>query len=344
MECQTGVLLVNLGTPNSPNIADVFSYLTEFLTDPRVITLPWLQRQLLVRGVIIPSRVKQSTRQYEELWHEYGSSPLLVYGKKVEELLQNDLGSFYKVILAMRYGSPSIKEALKTLESLNLKRLIIIPLFPQYASATTGSVHEAVMEQLKKWTVIPELTFVKDYFDHPLMIEAFCQRALQQNLDDYEEIIFSFHGLPEKQILAADRTNCCLKKGCCQDKTSSRKERCYKAACYETARAIAEKLKVPKDRYSVCFQSRLGKDPWIEPYTLDVIHSAAKRGVKRLLVFSPSFICDCLETVYEIKTEYAKEFCLLGGERLDLVEGLNDHPLWISALKSIVESVESKRG
>lgn len=329
-----GVLVVNLGTPSSAQPKDVFRYLNEFLTDGRVIDLPWLQRQLLVRGLIVPRRYRQSAEQYQRLWTAEGS-PLLVHGQAVTEKLQHVLGKEFKVVLAMRYQSPSIAEGLRKLQQARVEEIVILPLFPQYASATTGSVHQKVMQEIQKWTVIPHLTFINSYFDHPALIHAFCERARQYELESYDHILFSFHGLPERHIRKADQSGKCLSAQCCQTLCSQNRT-CYKAQCYATARAIAQQLKLASENYTICFQSRLGKEPWLEPYTLETIHACAAKERKRVLVFCPAFVCDCLETTCEITLEYGHEFRQKGGETLQLVEGLNSHSAWIEALRCLV--------
>lgn len=329
-----GVLIVNLGTPHSYQPKDVFRYLIEFLTDARVIDKSWIKRHLLVRGVIVPSRYKQSAEQYRRLWTK-GGAPLLLYGKLVQEKLQNALGVNYHIVLAMRYQTPSIAEGLEKLRKEHVDELIILPLFPQYASATTGSIYQKVMEYLQNWQIFPKLTFINHYFDHPKFIDAFCTRAKQYSISSYDHLLFSFHGLPEGQIRKADMHGNCLSSQCCQQICQNNRS-CYKAQCYATAQAIANQLGLNQDNYTICFQSRLGKEPWIQPYLSDVIHSCAQRGHKRLLVFSPSFVCDCLETTCEISHEYNQEFKKLGGDELQLVEGLNDHPVWIDALQNII--------
>lgn len=334
-----GVLLVNLGTPTSYRWLDVWRYLNEFLTDPRVIDLPWLQRQLLVKGLIVPARCRQSARQYAQVWTEQGS-PLMVHGRAVKAQLQALLGERFKVALAMRYQSPSIAEGLDELREA--ERLIILPLFPHYASATVGSIHQKVMQVVSRWPVIPPLTLVSDYFDHPLLIAAFCARAQQYPLHDYDHILFSFHGLPERHVRRASPQSSCLSATCCRAVRADNRF-CYRAQCYATARAIAAGLDLPPARYSVCFQSRLGKEPWLQPYLSDQLPACVRQGWRRVLVFSPSFVCDCLETSYEIGYEGAHQFSLMGGTALQLVEGLNSHPLWIEALGSIVRSSASGR-
>ncbi len=220
------------------------------------------------------------------------------------------------------------------LKKANVNEIIILPLFPQYASASTGSVIQKVMEHLKTWNVIPKLSFVNSFYDHPGFIQAFCERGKQYHPDSYDHVLFSFHGLPERHIRKADCFGQCLKKVCCET-LKEENQFCYKAQCYATAQAIARGLQIKKSDYSVCFQSRLGSEAWIQPYTTDVIKICAEKGWKRLLVFCPAFVSDCLETSCEISIEYAHFFKQLGGEELQLVESLNDHPVWIEAIRQI---------
>lgn len=330
-----GVLLVNLGTPVSYNPSDVYSYLIEFLTDPRVIDSPWLLRQLLVRGVIVPFRYKQSAKSYEAIWTKEGS-PLMVYGKSVKKLLQEQMGSSFYVELAMRYQKPSLKEGIHALINKNVDEILVAPLFPQYASATTGSIHQKVMKIVKDLQTIPKILFLDQFATHPAFIKAFVENGKRYDLNSYDQILFSFHGLPQRQLKKADRHGGCLQKNSCCETLNEKNKTCYSAQCYATAFRIAEGLKIARSHYTICFQSRLGKDPWLQPYASEVIHNLASKGAKRILVFCPSFVCDCLETLYEFKVEYANEFKALGGEQLDLVEGLNDEPHWIDALKEII--------
>lgn len=311
---KTAVVLINLGSPASPKPRDVRRYLNEFLTDPRVIDLPWLRRHFLVRCVIVPKRYKSSAASYEVIWTSEGS-PLINYGKKVKSLLQARLGEQYHVALAMRYQQPSISKVLKELEKLQLKSLIFIPMFPQYTSATTGSVHQSVMKELCRWDTFPAIHFIDSYPEEPLMIEAFADNACRYDIASYDHILFSFHGLP-----------------------LSHNTHKYTTECYATADAICRSLKLDSGRYSICFQSRLGKQPWLQPYASEHLQQLIGQGIKKILVFSPSFVADCLETLHEIKIEYRREFLHAGGEQLDLVESLNTHPNWISALEKLVNS------
>lgn len=331
---KNGVLLINLGTPEAPSRSKVKQYLTEFLLDPRVIDIPWLKRQLLVRGVIIPSRLTTSLKSYQAIWQEEGS-PLLIHTKQAQERLQQKLGNKYLVEIAMRYQSPSIATALKNLLNMPLKKLLILPLFPQYASATTGSVLEKVFEELKRFSTIPKTVIINEFHRHPSYITAIRESASSLLSNHYDHILFSFHGLPLRHLVKCLPQGNCTKKNCCTVKTSTNQS-CYAAQCYETARLIAAACQIPKERYTICFQSRLGKEPWLEPFTSDQIIKLALSGAQNILVFCPSFVADCLETLHEISVEYQELFCENGGKNLDLVPGLNAEPAWITALADMV--------
>ncbi len=335
MEQKTGVLLVNLGTPDSPHPRDVHSYLTEFLTDGRVIDSPWLTRQFLVRGLIVPLRYRQSAKSYKEIWTAEGS-PLKVYSYRVRDGLQQRLGSQFHVELAMRYKSPSLDSVMEEFRKMRLSRILVLPMFPQYASATTGSVHQKVMKIVSRWNVIPEMVFIDQFATDPGLIDAFAKLAEPFDLKAYDHVLLSFHGLPQRQLIKADQCGHCLKANNCCDKLVGANQNCYSAQCYATAKGIVDKIKLDTDKYSISFQSRLGKDPWLQPYTSEVIADLAKRGKKRMLVFCPAFVCDCLETIFEIGEEYNLEFQKAGGEKLELVPGLNDNAFWIDALKDMV--------
>ena len=331
-----GVLLVNLGTPDSPSTADVRKYLREFLMDPRVIDINPISRTLLVKGIIAPTRAPKSAKLYQAIWDEKTGSPLLHYSKLQQQLLQQRLGDDYMVELAMRYQSPSIEAALERLKNALVSDIRVIPLFPQYASASTGSVYEKLMDLIGKWPTPPNISFINSFHDNELMIKAFAENARKYQPETYDHVLFSFHGLPQRQLIKADHTHSyCLKvKDCCQTFNDTNKF-CYSAQSYHTAKLIAQELGIPQEKYIVCFQSRLGSDPWVQPYTSEVIAQMAKEGKKRLLVFCPAFVADCLETVYEVTEEYGAEFKALGGEHVQLVESLNDSPLWIDALEGL---------
>lgn len=333
---KTGVLLVNLGTPDSFNTADVRKYLKEFLMDPRVMDIPPLPRWFLVNLVIAPFRAPKSAKIYKEVWEERGS-PLKFFGEDVKELLQKELGEEYHVSFGMRYQNPGIKAALEELRAEQVKKIIVIPLFPQYASATTGSVIEKVFEIIKNWQVIPSLEFISNFLEEEKFVKTFAdiaQKHMQQN--DYDHFVFSYHGLPERQVYKASVDNYCkLNEKCCAV-YHKKNQYCYRAQCFETSRLLAKELNIPEEKYTIAFQSRLGKDPWIRPYTEEVIKEMPAKGIKSVLAFSPAFVADCLETTIEVGEEFKEVFMEAGGEKWDLVESLNKHPMWVECLKEMV--------
>jgi ferrochelatase len=336
MKNKIGVLLVNLGTPDSPSVGDVRSYLSQFLNDPRVIDIPWLSRKLLVNFIIVPFRAPKSAKVYKELWTENGS-PLVYYSERAKQLLQESLGDDYTVHLAMRYKNPSIPSVMEEMRKQHYSRIIVLPMFPQYASASTGSAVEEVMRVMAKWWVIPDVTFVNQYYDHPDYIHAFVERGKQYDIAAYDHVVFSYHGLPTRQVDKAHADGVCSNHNC-EHEINEENLYCYKATCYATSRLLAERLNIPKDKYTVSFQSRLDEE-WLTPFSDKVVEECAKKGMKKLLVFSPAFTADCLETIIEIGEEYQELFEEHGGEKVQLVESLNDHPTWITCLKNLVLGV-----
>ncbi len=333
MKNKTGVLLINLGTPDSPSTTDVRSYLFQFLNDPRVIDLPWLLRKILVNLIIVPFRAPKSAKIYQQLWTENGS-PLLYYSNKVSQLLDDALGEDYTVHLAMRYKNPGIPDVLAQMKKLNYSRIVVLPMFPQYASASTGSALEMVMDEIGKWWAIPELKIISQYYDHPDFVDAVVDRARKYDLSDYDHVLFSYHGLPIRPVDKVYEEGQCADRDC-EHEITTENQYCYKASCFATTRLLAGKLGLGEADYTVCFQSRLDKN-WLEPFSDKVVEALAKQGAKKLLVFSPAFTADCLETVVEIGDEYQQIFTENGGEKIQLVESLNDHPLWVSCLKKLV--------
>lgn len=338
-KAKTGVLLVNLGTPDSTKTGDVRKYLREFLMDGRVIDFPFIPRWMLVNLIIAPFRAPKSAKEYRKLWTDRGS-PLLFHTEDLREKLIQKLDmDKYQVEIAMRYQSPSIEEGLKKLNKANVKKIIVIPLFPQYASATNGSVVDKVMEIARKWQIIPNITFISNFVEHPLFLEAWAELGREMmEKEKYDMYLFSYHGLPERQIRKGSVDGYCqLSDKCCGNYTK-KNQFCYRGQCFHTTRLIAAKLDLPEDKVVTCFQSRLGKDPWIKPYTEDVIEELAAKGVKKVLAFSPAFVADCLETTIEVGEEYKEEFEELGGEKWDLVPSLNSRDMWIDCVKDLVES------
>jgi ferrochelatase len=333
MKLKTGILLVNLGTPDSPSVADVRKYLREFLMDGRVIDINPIGRFFLVNGIIAPFRAPKSAKTYKELWTPKGS-PLMFYGIELAELLQKALGEDYVVALGMRYQNPSIESALEKLKSQAIHKIIVLPLFPQYASATTGSVHQEVMRIVSKWQLIPQLVMIDSYPNLPEMIQTFAELGEKYRKEHhFDHIIFTYHGLPQRQLKKADSR--CLTNGCC-DVFSEKNRLCYRAQCVETSRQLAKALALKEGDYTISFQSRLGNDPWIQPYTDETIERLVKEGKKKILVFTPSFVADCLETTIEVGEEYKELFEEKGGEHWQMVESLNVHPRWVNALKEMV--------
>lgn len=331
-----GVLLVNLGTPDSPETADVRSYLKQFLLDPRVIDIPAIPRNLLVRGIIAPFRAPKSAATYKKIWTNEGS-PLMVYSEKLAEKVKQRVAAEYTVVLAMRYKNPSVEKGLRTLKEQKVSEITVIPLFPQYASATNGSVIEEVMRITSTWQTIPQIHVINAFHDHPKFIQAFAAIGKKYQPETYDHILFSYHGVPERQIHKGADGHACLTGTCCEN-YSSENALCYRAQCFNTTRLIAAALGLKQENYTTCFQSRLGRTPWIQPYASDTIEKLAAEGKKRILVFSPAFVADCLETIYEIGVEYDEEFRHLGGEKVQLVESLNDNDMFVDCLIDLINN------
>ena len=328
------LLLINLGTPDAPDKKSVRKYLREFLNDERVIDFPPLKRSLLVNGIIIPFRTANSTLLYKEVWTEKGS-PLLFNSLELTEKMKEAMGEGFDVYFAMRYQSPSLELVMREIEKKAYTELIVVPLYPQYASSSTGSTAQKVMEIMSKWEVIPSFRFINSFFNNDAFIRVVANNGDKYDVKSFDHILFSYHGLPERHIQKS-----CKVKGCkyedCISSCSDERMYCYRSACYETTRKIVAQLGISEDKYSVAFQSRLGKDPWIQPFSDVVVEDLAKQGVKKLLIFSPAFVADCLETIVEIGSEYQEIFEKHGGEKIQLVESLNSNNNWVKALKSII--------
>ena len=332
---KTGILLIQLGTPNSPSVPDVRKYLREFLNDARVIDIPWLVRKILVNLIIVPFRAPKSAKVYKKLWTENGS-PLLYYSESLKNKLQKLMGDQFEVELAMRYQKPSMDEVLEKMRKQNYDRLLILPLFPHYASATSGSAADKAIKIIKKWWVIPEVKIITQFWDDEGYLNAFVERGRQYDINEYDHILFSYHGLPVRQVdkVYFDGKPCSDHN--CENEINEDNKYCYKAQCYATTRALAERLNIPPDKYTVSFQSRLDKN-WLTPFSDKVIIEQAGKGAKKILVFSPAFVADCLETVIEIGDEYQQLFKEHGGEKLQLVESLNDNEGWVQSVKKLIE-------
>lgn len=327
------VLLINVGSPESPRKKHVRKFLNEFLFDKRVLDIPWFLRLLLVKGVIVPFRTPKSSTFYKKLWTPHGS-PIIIYSEKVKNKLQKRLGEDYVVFTGMCYGNPSLKEALKEIKKQQFNKLILFPLFPQYASSTTGSAVEFALNELSKWNNIPEIVTISQFYDHPEFISNWIENIRKYNLKDYDHILFSYHGLPLKHVNRTHNDVSCNEYNCTTE-INDNNTFCYQAACYATTHLIVNKLGIKENDYTVCFQSRFA-EKWLSPFTEDVLREKVKKGMKKLLVVSPSFVADCLETIVEIGIEYNELFLDEGGEKLQLVESLNDSDSWIDAMTSII--------
>jgi protoporphyrin/coproporphyrin ferrochelatase len=339
---RTGLLLVNLGTPESPKPADVRTYLREFLSDPRVLDIGAIPRWLLLNVLILPFRPRKSGEAYEKIWTERGS-PLRFHTEDLAKNVQERFGDGVVVDCAMRYGNPSIPEALSRFKERAVDRIVVFPLYPQYSSAATGSSIEKVfLEASRVWNT-PFLQVVPPFYDHKAFIDA-CVGVARPVLAEtpWEKVLFSFHGLPERHCVKSDDTGAhCLKSATCCDRIVDANRNCYRAQCFATARALASGLGVSDDRSIVCFQSRLGRTPWIRPYTDEVVIDLAKSGVKRAVILSSAFVADCLETIEELGIRAAESFRANGGETLRLVPSLNATDPWADGVVALARETSA---
>lgn len=329
-----GVLLLNLGTPSKPTIPSVSRYLASFLLDPRVVDLPPFIRYPLVLGAIIPLRARASTHAYQSIWDDEKGSPLRFHTEAVVQALQKDLGEAFDVRYAMRYGTPSIQSTIEDMAG-HCERISVLPLFPQYASSSSGSAIAKTMEVMSKLNAIPDVHICSDYFSHSSYINALAhvtqENAGSQKADHW---LMSFHGLPVRHIEHSCNMPCKQMQSCPSMQKDNR--RCYRAQCYQTARDLSTALGIKESDYTVAFQSRLGKTPWIKPYTDETLKSLREKGVKNIRILCPSFPIDCLETIEEIGMAGKTTWQQLGGESYDLIPCLNAHPTWIAFLKQLV--------
>lgn len=337
MSRRRGVLLVNLGTPDAPEPAAVRRYLREFLSDPRVIDMNPVGRWLLLNLIILPLRPKRSAHAYAKIWSEKGS-PLLVHGRALAEAVAQAMPEVH-VELAMRYGTPSLASGLTKLREAGCDELVVMPLYPQYASSTTGSTIEALYAEAAAGWNTPFITVVPPFYDDARFLDAFGEVA-RPVLDelDADHVVMSFHGLPIRHLHKSDDSGrTCLASDDCCARMGPDNRNCYRAQCFATARGIAKALGLPDDGWTVAFQSRLGRDPWIQPYADATIRRLAQEGHKRVAVMCPAFVADCLETLEEIGIGAAEDFVAAGGEKLELVPSLNAHPRWVEALVGLLQ-------
>jgi len=331
---RTAVLLMNLGTPDAPETTAVRRYLREFLSDPRVIDMNPVGRWLLLNLVILPFRPARSAHAYQAIWGPQGS-PLLHYSQRQRELVEARLGGV-PVLLAMRYGNPSLRAVVERLAADAVDELLVVPLYPQYASATTGSTLEAVMQALAALPHVPSLRVVPPFFADGGFQQAWV-RVIGEALEKHpvDHVVFSYHGLPERQVRATDQTGGhCLASASCCDALTTANHACYRAQCFATTRALKARLGLAT--VTTAFQSRLGRVPWLQPYLDGHLTMLATQGVKKVAVVCPAFVSDCLETLEEIGIRMKAGFLAAGGQELVLVPCLNDHPAWIDALAALV--------
>ena len=327
-----GVLLVNLGTPDSPRAGDVRRYLRQFLSDPLVIDLPAPARWLLLHAVILPFRPRRSAAAYASIWTQ-GGSPLLVHSRAFAEGLAKELGEGFVVELAMRYGRPNVASALRRLAAAGVTRLVMLPLFPQHAASSSGSAIEHVREEIERVVELAEPAVLGAFYADPVFVGALWEASRERlRAFDPDHVLLSFHGVPERHVLRADptRSHCLAQEDCCT--TGDSTSWCYRAQCFATARAFAQAAGLAAERTSVAFQSRLGRTPWIRPYLDDRLVELAASGVRRLTVLCPSFVADCLETLEEIGLRGRDRWSELGGTGFELVPCLNAHPAWVAGV------------
>ena len=335
----TGVLLVNLGTPDAPRVPEVRRYLAEFLSDPRVLDIHPIARWLLLHAVILRTRPRASAAAYAKVWTEQGS-PLLVHSLALRDAVREALGAGYRVELGMRYGNPSIAAGLDALIAAGVSRILAWPLFPQYAEAATGSAVARIEEILEQRPAPPPLQILGDFYDAPGFLDAVAEVARPALADfDADHVLFSYHGLPERQIRALDASgaHCFASDDCCE-RIVAENRRCYRAHCFATTRGLQARLGLDPKTSSLSFQSRLGRTPWIRPYTDEVLPELAAQGVRRLAVLCPAFVADCLETVEEIGIRGRDQWQELGGEALRLVPCVNAHPAWVAAVAGTIRA------
>lgn len=313
-----GVLVVNLGTPDEPTASALRRYLSEFLSDPRVIEIPRVVWMLILHGIILRVRPRKSAKLYKSIWTSEGS-PLLAISRHQQKAMQEKLGDDFCVELGMRYGNPSIANALRKFQATGVRKIVVLPLYPQYAGPTTGSVFDAVANELKKWRWVPELSFINNYCDEPLYIEALANSIREEMAASGkpQKIIFSYHGMPKRFLLAGDP---------------------YFCFCQKTTRLVQEKLGLNKDECITSFQSRFGRAEWLKPYTDETLKNLPKEGIKRIAVVSPAFSADCLETLEELAVENRAVFLAEGGENYYYIAALNDRADHINALVNIVKA------
>lgn len=331
-----GILLVNLGSPNSTSVEDVKNYLDEFLMDEKVIDYRWIFRALLVQGIILKTRPKKSAEAYKTVWTDEGS-PLIVISKNLQKRLQEVVD--VPVGLGMRYGEPSIKNGIQELVNQGVTKITVLPLYPQYAMSTTETVIDKTEEVRKKFFPNVRINYVEPFYNRDIYIDALAKSIGDKLPSDFDLLQFSFHGVPERHIYKTDPSKTCKidEENCIISKNEVHNAHCYRHQCYKVAKLVTENLGIPDEKVLVTFQSRLGKDKWIEPYTDATLEGLGKKGFKKLAIVCPAFVSDCLETLEEISEEGKEIFLHGGGERFDYIPCLNEDANWVNVVKILSE-------
>jgi ferrochelatase len=332
------VVLMNLGSPDSTRVKDVKRYLDEFLMDERVIDKPWLLRALLVKGIIVPFRAPKSAKAYQSIWTEEGS-PLIVLSRQLESALKKEVEE--PVAIAMRYGNPSPKAAYDALLQRypQLEEVVLLPLYPHYAMSSYETAVEYAKKQHVEGGYPFRLSVIEPYYNNEDYLNALCESIRPYLGRPFDKILFSYHGVPERHIRKGDVTGChCLQVSNCCEVASPAHQYCYRHQCWVTTKMVTERLGIPREKWDFSFQSRLGRDPWLQPYTAQRLEELPKEGSKNILVACPAFVSDCLETLEEIAEEGKEAFLHAGGEQFEMIPCLNVHPLWVKAIARWVEA------
>ncbi|WP_276878137.1 ferrochelatase [Chryseobacterium joostei] len=329
-----GILLINLGSPRSTAVEDVKEYLDEFLMDERVIDYRWIFRALLVQGIILKTRPAKSAEAYKTVWTDEGS-PLIVITEKIRKKLQKLMD--VPVEIGMRYAEPSIETGIRNLVEKGVTEIVLFPLYPQYAMSTTETVIEKAEEIRKKKFQDVRINYVQPFYNRDLYTDCLAESIREKLPENFDALLFSYHGVPERHIYKTDPTKTCNMNDCCYKDTNPSHSFCYRHQCFSTTDRVARKLELPKDKIIVSFQSRLGKDKWIEPYTDHTLETIPQKGIKNLAIVCPAFVSDCLETLEEISVEGKEQFLEAGGETFTYIPCLNDEDRWIEVVRILCE-------
>ncbi|WP_322969739.1 ferrochelatase [Faecalibacter sp. LW9] len=327
-----GILLVNLGSPQSTNVKDVKAYLDEFLMDERVIDYPWILRALLVKGIILNTRPKKSAEAYRSVWTDKGS-PLIVTTELLKQKLQQL--TTYPVEIGMRYAEPSIENGMKKLVEQGVNQIVLFPLYPQYAMSTTESVVLKAEDVRKRKFPEIQVKYVQPFYKDKRYIKSLAESIQEKLTEEYDALLFSYHGVPERHIYKTDPTKTCNLNDCCSRTNNPSHFFCYRHQCFETTNQVIQQLNLPREKVIVSFQSRLGKDKWIEPYTDVTLEQLPSKGVKKLAVVCPAFVSDCLETLEEIAMEGKDIFLENGGEHFEYIPCLNANDAWVEVIHDL---------